>query len=191
MAMKKEEIKGLLWLLRDNYPHVYKDLDEVRMKMLVNSWLSFFEDIPAGVMFKVAQMHVLNSDYPPTVKQLREAAIKILNPTSIISPEMAWEQSIKTIRKFGRYQKDDGMATLTPSMQRTVNAIGWDRMCNCLDADLGYLKLDFIKLYDEVDFDDKQKTIMPSRILEQLQAMNKQRQLEQTNNEPQNKLPEV
>lgn len=177
--MNKEETKGLFLLVKGSYPNAYRDIDEVQLKIMVNSWHSFFEDIPVQVMVKVVQKHILNSVYPPSVKELREEALKIVSPTLLVSPEEAWESGMKAIRKFGRYRKDEGMATLSDSTKRVINSIGWERLCNCTDEDLGYLKNDFVKFYSDVEKDNKQVYLMPQGMLAKLQTMANQRQIEQ------------
>jgi hypothetical protein len=191
--MNKEETARLLIFIKNHFDFFMKDVDEVGRNMMINSWHSFFHDIPVEVMVKVVQNYILFNEKAPTVKQLREEALKIMNPTSTpLSPELAWEKACRVVtRKFGRYNKKDGMEYLRnelPAIARAVNAVGWDRICDATDENLAFRKREFIEYYSEVSTEEKQEYIMPKNMLAQLRTL----QLEQSEkaNEPKH-LPEV
>lgn len=171
--MNQEESKKLLMYLKHNFQHSYKDLDEIGMKILIGSWSRFFSDIPYSVMFTVAEQHALENDFPPTVKQLREKALAIMNPIGIMTPETAWEKALKTVRRFGRYNKDKGMESLInyPSVARALRTVGWDRIGDCPDEKLGFLKNEFTGFFSEVNQEAKQEYLMPKEMLNKIQQI--------------------
>jgi hypothetical protein len=191
--MTKEETVKLLMLVKANYINAYKDMDESTFKMMVSSWSSFFEDIPLEVMVKVVQKHILTNVYPPQVKELREQAVRMINPTnSPLSAEMAWENAHKAVtRTFGRYQKDKGMEYLRSQNQtvaRAVEAIGWNRICDASNEDLAFRKREFVEYYNQVSAPERESFVIPTAITDRI----KQLQLEHAGkpNEPK-QLPEV
>jgi Loader and inhibitor of phage G40P len=191
--MNKDETAKLLMFVKANYNFAFKDIDEMTFKMMKDSWHAFFEDIPVEVMVKVVQKHILmGDDYLPKVKWLREEALKIMSPSSApLSPEMAWEKGRKTVISFGRYNKDLGMERLRAvslAIARAINAVGWERICNATDENIGLCKRDFILYYSETNHDEKQGYIMPTNILNRLKDM--QPQKIEVENEPK-QLPEV
>jgi hypothetical protein len=184
MHMNKEETKGLFLLVKGNYPNAYRDIDEVQLKIMINSWHSFFEDIPVVVMVKVVQKHILKSVYPPSIKELREEALKMVSPTKVDAPEVAWEKAITTVRKFGRYNKEKGYESLSPSIQRAIRAIGWDRIGDCNDENLGFLQNEFMKLYVEIDPATRDEYLLPKGMLQKINQISNQKQIEQSNEMP-------
>jgi hypothetical protein len=175
--MNKDETARLLIFLKANYNSAFKEIDEMTFKMMRDSWHAFFEDIPVEIMVKVVQKHLLmGDDYLPKVKWLRQEALKIMNPSSApLSPELAWEKAFKAVtRTFGRYNKERGMEHLRanfPAIARAINAVGWDRICNASDDDIGFCKRDFVLYYNETNHEEKQEYIMPPNILTRLKEI--------------------
>lgn len=185
--MNKNETAKLLMLIKSHYHFFLKDADEIAENMIINSWNSFFEDIPVEIMVKAVQNHILTSDSPPTVKQLREQALKLINPSSApLSPDMAWEMGRKAVIRFGRYRKDDGMEYLrneSEAIAKAINAVGWERICNSSNEELAFRKNEFASYYNEVSADNKQDYLMPKGMLEKLKQMQIE-QLNKANGEP-------
>lgn len=176
--MDKQEAEKLLTMTKLCFPNAYKEMDELNLKMMASTWQTFFEDIPLSVMWKVIQAHALDNDFPPSIRQMREGALRILNPvSSLTSPEMAWETVIKKVRLLGRYRKDEAFTLLSDAERRTANALGWDRMCDCSDENLGYLRKEFINLYEDINSEHRKVDLMPQGMLQKLQEMSKQKQL--------------
>lgn len=176
--MNKDETARLLMFIKNHYEYFAWDSDEIGRNMMINSWHSFFEDIPVEVMVKVVQNHILTNDKAPTVKQLREQALKLINPISApLSPEMAWEKGRRTVISFGRYQKDRGMERLreiSPSIARAINAVGWERICDATDENIAFRKKEFFDYYSETTENEKQEYILPQNILARLKDLPKQ-----------------
>lgn len=171
--MNREETAKLLMLVKSNYPYAYKDFDQLNDRMLINSWHVLFEDIPVEVMVKVAQKHFLTSEFPPTIKEFREAALKMTSKATRISGELAWDIAAKTVSKVGRYSKDVGMEKLRqahPSIAKAVAAIGWETICNA-PLEGGFVKRDFMNYYDEVDAPEREQNLIPEKMMRKIQEL--------------------
>lgn len=163
-------------LVKSHYLHAFKEVDEATFKMMISSWHSFFEDVPVEVMVKAVQKHILmDGDFPPKVKNLREEVMKIMNPIEApLSPEMAWEKGRKTVVSFGRYNKDRGMERLReidPAIARAINAVGWERICDATDETLAFRKREFFDYYSETTQTAKEDFIMPQNILGRIREL--------------------
>jgi hypothetical protein len=188
--MNKNEIVKFLILVKSNYPNYYKDSDELADTMLINSWHKAFHDIPSEVMISAFDKHLLTKKFPPTVSELRESAVQIISPVSQISGDIAWDLACKKVASFGRYRKDEGMASLRqqyPTIARTVDAIGWGTICNA-PLEGGFVKRDFLAYYEQVDAPEREQNLIPDAMWKKIQeTQNKHKQLELKPNE----LPEV
>lgn len=188
--MNKDQTAKFLTLVKSNYPNYYKDSDDLADTMLINSWHKAFQDIPAEVMISAFDKHLLTKKFPPTVSELRESALQIISPVPQISGEVAWEIACKKASSFGRYRKDEGMESLRrsyPTIARTVNAIGWETVCNA-PLEGGFVKRDFLAYYEEVDAPEREQNLIPNAMWKQIQERQKNHKQLGVN---QNELPEV
>jgi hypothetical protein len=182
--MDKKQVAQLLAMLQTHYPLAYKSFDDEMLKIAVESWHYGMHDLDASLVFNVVSkmMAMDESDFPPKMATIRKECLKAMNPTSLIPPETAWETARKTVIKFGRYNKDKGMAAIdNPSIKRALQGVGWDRIGDASDEDIGYVKSDFIKLYNEVDFVNKEQFLVPKGTLAKLQSMTDHKRLENRN----------
>lgn len=174
----------LLALLQNHYPLAYKNIDEVTLSIGLESWHYGLQDLDASLVFNIVSKIVAmdESDFPPKMATIRKECLKAMSPTSIIPSEIAWETARKTVIKYGRYNKDKGMAAIdNPSIKRTLQGIGWDRIGDASDEDIGYVKSDFVKLYNEVDLENKEQFLVPKGTLAKLQTMSDHKHLENRN----------
>jgi hypothetical protein len=188
--MDKKQVAQLLAMLQTHYPLAYKSFDTDMLKIAVESWHYGMHDLDASLVFNVVSkmMAIDESDFPPKMATIRKECLKAMNPTSLIPPETAWETARKTVIKYGRYNKDKGMAAIdNPSIKRALQGVGWDRIGDASDEDIGFVKSDFIKLYNEVDIANKEQYLVPKGTLAKLETMAAQKHLEHRHNE----LPEV
>jgi hypothetical protein len=163
--------------IQDCYRSQLKQFGEGSFEIQAKMWQRQFAEISFAEVFNAFEIHWSDSKFAPLPADLKEIIKSNHNPQAFISSEIAWEKVIKKVRSFGRYQKDNGMRGLTEAEKRTANAIGWDRMCDCSNDDLGYLKRDFINLYSDINSEHRKAELIPEGVFQRLQKM-KQQQLE-------------
>ena len=186
--MTKDETGRFLIWVKSIYPNHFKDVDEYGTNLLVNSWFEAFQDIPANVMAQVFQKHLMTQEYAPTVKRLREAALEIMSPISVISGESAWAIAAKKVSNFGRYNKPEGMEYLRanyPIIAKAVDAIGYENICNAPN-DGGYVKRGFVNYYNEIDAPEREQNLIPESMWKKIQQMSQEnvKRLDKNNDLP-------
>ena len=109
-------------------------------------WMELLEDIPDDVALKVLKAWCAENKWSPAISDIREGAVKIVHGDM---PDWgsAWETVLQAIRKYGRYQEAEAMASLDELTRECVQNIGFKYICNAEEEDIGYMKKDFENLY--------------------------------------------
>lgn len=173
--MNRDETARLLGMLQIHYDQAFKNFDDEMLKLAISTWHSGLQDLEASLVFNVAQK-IVNTDlnpYPPKLAYIRQECLKIMNPTSLISPETAYETARKAIKSFGRYNEGKGLESLSSPIRRAVNAIGWQRWCNATDEEMGFIKRDFMEFYNDFDTPEREQKMLPPQTLQRLQELQK------------------
>jgi hypothetical protein len=171
-------------MLNTHFPLAFNKFDDKMLKMAVESWYYGLHDLDTGLVFNVTLKIIATEekDFPPKMATIRKECLKAMNPTTILSPEIAFELARKTVVKYGRYNKEKGLNSIdNPSVKRALLGVGWDRIGNASDDTIGYVKNDFIKLYEDVDSSNREQYLVPQGTLSKIQEYAKQQQLETKN----------
>ena len=182
--MNKNEVVQFLAILNTHYHSAFKNFDERMLKAAIESWHLGLRDLDASLVFNVLAKFTMvdETDFPPKLATIRKEVLKLTNPNSLIPAEIAFEIARKTVIKYGRYNKEKGLNSIeNPSVKRALIGIGWDRIGDASNETIGYVKADFIKLYDDVDRENKEEALLPKGSLKKLQEMAQQKQIEQKN----------
>jgi hypothetical protein len=179
--MNRNESAQLFSLVKGNFPNAYKDIDNVQATIMINSWHRFFHDIPYQVMLLAVEKHCFTNDWPPTVKQLREAALAILKPQAPVTPFEAWEKVRKAIPKFGYMREKEALESFDATTRRIVKTIGWLNLCKATDERQDFQRKEFIENYKEFGTTEHDKYILPAGMLKKLQETASHKELNQPN----------
>lgn len=167
-------------MMNTHYPLAFKNFDDKMLNLAVESWHYGLHDLDSSLVFNVVAKITMTdeSDYPPKLAVIRKECLKMMNPTSLIPSEVAWEIARKTVIKYGRYNKEKGLNSIeNPSVKRALLGVGWDRIGDASNDTIGYVKNDFIKLYDDVDSETKERYLLPQGMLSKLKLAAEQKQL--------------
>lgn len=75
--MTRNEVKGLLEMLRLAYPNTYKQMNSVEMSKQIDFYLGFFKDEPGDIMRIAVEHYIEHNKYSPTIAGLKEAAARL------------------------------------------------------------------------------------------------------------------
>lgn len=181
MTLNREETAKLFLMIKGNYPSYYKSMDAVTSKLTISMWESALSDIPAHVVFSVAQKYMLQNVFPPTIAEIREMVIKTTNPDALTSPEEAWEKVILAVKKYGYYQQPEAFRNFSEPIARAVKAIGWQNICK--SENIGIERSNFMKMYNVMDQGNREEALLPKEIFDKLQKITHQKSLENGKNE--------
>lgn len=125
----------------------------------VELWYTHLQDIPYQVCTLAVNQWVAVNKWPPTIADLREAAMDV-STQELPEWSEAWETVIKNIQKYGFYRANEGKEALTGITRQTVERIGYIHLCNSenITAD----RANFRDIYNSLLAREKKQAILPA-----------------------------
>lgn len=160
--MTRPEVAQLIALAVANFPANQK-LD---MTTTASLWLGALGDIPYPVAERALLMVLSTSRFWPTVADLREAALKLAPPTALPSPDAAWEELLRNIRRYG-YMKLPEWSH--PAIGRAADALygGWAHLCQSMTVESTMPdRAHFLKIYDAQTKAEREAALLPLSVRE-------------------------
>lgn len=104
--MKKTELIQILTILSSNYQSIARQLeDEAKAKIVYQTWYSCIGDLDYKLALAAVQKSIMSSSFPPTIHDIREAALGITDKKQDDSTEL-WNEAFKMICK-GSYMTEE------------------------------------------------------------------------------------
>lgn len=159
--MKLSETGEILTLIALNYPKFEVTEDKARL------WFDLIGDLP----FKLAQMALkkvmLTSQFPPTVADIRKAAVEIITPASeTLDAGKAWGEVQKAIRKCGWCDPEGAYKLMSPLTKQVVDQMSWKEICGC--EELGVMRGQFMKMFNTLADRQKEQRLLPEKFRKQI-----------------------
>lgn len=113
----------------------------------VGIWYSFFERDNYDTFRKAVKEICVTSRFFPSIAEIKAAMAE--NDLNRLSSDQAWNNVQYAIGRYGYYQCDKAMESLTPEEQATVKSLGgFKRLCQQENTE--WLRKDFCKIYDDM-----------------------------------------
>ncbi len=110
-------------------------------------WHAILEDIPFAVAQKATMVVLATNIHPPSVAEIREAALSYMRPHLPTAGE-AWAEINRAVSRYGVYRSKEALASMSPLTRRVAECIGWETICLGEGIE-GVLRSHFVKMYDE------------------------------------------
>lgn len=123
--MDKLEVAKLVSICSANYRNW---LPEDKVDDTVNLWVLMLADLNYEVGQAAVMAHLARSPYPPTISDIRNAAIAVTEPNRLEAIE-AWDLINQAIRKYGFYRAEQAMASLPPEVADMARKFTWESLC--------------------------------------------------------------
>ena len=105
--MKKTELVQILTILSSNYQSIAKMLeDETKSKIVYQSWYSCIGDLDYKLVLAAVQKVMITSQFPPTIHEIRKAALGITETKSNDDSMELWNEAFKMITR-GTYMTQE------------------------------------------------------------------------------------
>lgn len=92
-------------------------------------WYRQLQDISYPVACAVLDKWVATNKWSPSIADIREAVSEIQSGGSAPDWGEGWEETIRAIRRFGYYNEQEAMESLTPLTRETVRRLGFKTLC--------------------------------------------------------------
>lgn len=152
--MNKKEFATIVAFLEG----VYKDFHISGNKVSMEMWFECLRDLDYSATQAGLKKHIMTSKWQPTIAEIRKSVADITNP-AILSNTEAWGEVTKAIKKFGSWDQDRALNSLSTHTRTTVESFGWDRLCGAENVDV--VRGQFLKMYDSFTIREKEKALLP------------------------------
>lgn len=96
-------------------------------KEAMQLWYQELQDLPYEIAMVAVRKHVNTSRFPPTVADLREAAVSTTHKPQNWAD--GWENLRRAIRHFGYYQQEEALSSMDEMTRTVVIRLGWKELC--------------------------------------------------------------
>lgn len=152
--MNTQEFETVALAIKAAYPNSNVLPDKYAMKV----WYRALMDIDFFVVENAVWEHISTSIFPPSIAEIREKCAARLSPMVTDWGE-AWEEVQRAIQKYGRYQEEEALSSMTRMTKAAVRRMGFQNLCGSenLVADRAH----FQRMYEEMVKEEKRQTQLP------------------------------
>lgn len=169
LDVTKREMAQILAVLAAAYHNF--TVDEIKVEV----WHSMLGDLDYEVVQIAIKKCILESQFAPSVSEVRKTATVLMNPHHLSAAE-AWEQVNQAIDRYGYYNQALAIKSMPPLAARVVRAIGFSRLC--LSENLSVERGQFFRLYDQLSQQEQSELLLPDALKEQIAQIGMPRQAE-------------
>ena len=160
--MTRAETAKILAVLAASYPKF--EVDDLKVQV----WHEMLGDLDYATANMAVKKLILENTFPPSIAEVRKAAMEILNPDVMTAAE-AWGEVERAVRTYGYYQETKAMASLSPRTAKVVRQIGWREIC--LNEEAGVVRGQFLKMYQQVQERDRREMQLPAGLRNEIQRL--------------------
>lgn len=153
--MENKELKKVLTYLSE----AYSTFGVTAAKFAV--WQDGIGDINPEVVFKAVKEHIRESKYPPSIAEIRNLCMRIIDPYK--SADDAWNEVLKAIRDFGSYRTQEATVKLDPIVIQALSAAGgYSSLCAMQIGEMEKARARFEVKYNKVKRENIDKLLSSS-----------------------------
>lgn len=127
-------------------------------------WYEEFKDLPYDAVQMGLRRHVNTSKWCPTIAELKEAIV-----TNIAGNKdwgVAWNECINAISRYGQYQEEEALESMSPLTRQIVKRLGYRDLC--LSENQMQDRANFRMVFDQVADNEYEKAALPISLQEQI-----------------------
>ena len=164
--MKKSEMIQIITLLAGNYKDISNKNDKEKTMML-NTWYECLGDLDYNLVLQAVKKTIINSKYPPTINEIRQNAVKMINPTTTISAIEAWNEAYGMICN-GLYMTEEQFNQASPIVKKFFGNVRQVKELAQTDTDTvnSVTKGQFLKQYDILIEREIEQKMLPPQMQE-------------------------
>jgi len=163
--MDKKEFALLAAALKTYYP---------KENLLPNSqamelWYRQLQDMPYQVAEAALNMWVVINKWPPTIADLREKAVSVVNGPQLLWSD-GWGQVMKAIKKYGSYKQTVAMDSFDDITKQCVQRLGYQDLCQSTNIMVD--RANFRMIFEQLSGRQQQAAQIPatlSSMIEEIQ----------------------
>lgn len=160
--MDKSKFVACIMYLETVYDKLAVTGDARRLRV----WYDALGDMPEDVLMLAVKQTVATSKWAPTIAELRQTALAIVQPVSDWAA--AWDSVQKAIRYHGAWDEAGAMETLDAQTKTAVRAIGYKNLCQSENpvADRAH----FERIYKQITQTKQQEQALPAALRQAIES---------------------
>jgi hypothetical protein len=164
--MTMEETAKLITYISTIWPKTFQGIKGGEAAV-VKTWADLLEDIPAGAALAAVRAHATTSDWAPSIKNIREAYMMTDGGQTWLQ---CYQNIMTAVRRFGWYNREDGLDSLDPMARKIADGIGWKALCESDSGDAA-IRAHIMKSFEGYSERDRKEKLIPFKVREQLQKL--------------------
>lgn len=110
-------------------------------------WYDLLKELPYNTVILALKKYALANKFPPTIAELMEIASNLVAERLPDSDE-AWGEITKAVRKYGYPREAEALASLSETVRKTVERIGYQTICQSPCDQLNTFRAQFKGFYE-------------------------------------------
>ena len=132
-------------------------------------WYHMLKDLTYEQVSTASYKYMATGKFPPTIAEIREAALQATHPDAEKSWSDGWEQLMKAIRRFGYYQQEEAFASMDDITKTVARRLGWKELC--MSENIMADRANFRMAYEQEQNKAKEKAVLPEGLQRQIETM--------------------
>lgn len=162
-------------------------------KETIAMWSVMLKDIPFDLAQVALQAHSSRSQFPPSISEIRAAALEIAKPEISMTGDEAWKIARETMRKYGcsnlpvistgadgsivrRYARDEAKKNTPPEVWKIMERMGYRDMCMTENIDV--IRGQFLRMWDAYSRRRKEQALLPPSVRSITESLTKRMVIE-------------
>lgn len=164
--MNRQETAQIITLLAGNYNKIAEKTKEQK-QMMLNTWYECLGDLDYNLILQATKKTIIQSEYPPTIHEIRKNAIEMINPSTSKTAIEAWNEAYRAICG-GNYMTEEHFNNLSPEVRKFFGNVRQVKELAQTDIDVvnTVTKGQFLKQYEILVEREKEKRLLPPQMEE-------------------------
>lgn len=170
--MNKKETLQILTLLSANYESFAKRTEIYEnLQIVANLWYECLKDLEYNLVLLAVKQVVISNKFPPTINEIREKVVEIINPKTDSAIE-AWEEAYKMICN-GSYMTKEEFESHSPKVKKFFGSVEQVRQLGKVDIDTcnTVVKGQFLKQYQNLSEREEKERLLPKEMNEMIDKL--------------------
>ena len=132
----------------------------------IDMWYKLLKDLPYEYCSVAIERYAVLHKFPPTIAEIREQVVLIQADNSDWSE--GWKEVMKAVGRFGQYQQEEALASMSGITAEAVRRLGWRQICQSETDELMSIRANFRMIYEQAKTAEKENAALPIGLKEKI-----------------------
>lgn len=160
--MTRSETIKIMGELSIAYPRnqIFGDAGQIEAAAVL--WHEMFADMPFEVVQVAVRKLMLESQFPPTIADVRARVAEISHPSSNLGVDEAWAIVWKAIKRHGWCNEKQALASMPPNIAKLIHGMGWYDIC--MSENIDVVRGQFRHMYEAMQNRERKSNLLPPKM---------------------------